>query len=323
MAGAARTRLPRRPFLTSSYTPVDQAKALRLIRPLPDGTTTGLQQIACRADTVVIATLEQGSVHDTWTGINVRIVSPAYGELPGNWFGFAEHSVFNRDARDGRSDAGTLTRENQRDLLCAKGILPDAVREAVDTYVRVFAPAEAPQFTAMHQVDGLWWLADHLVDLRAAYPQAMADRSLPYLDPDVLSEVAGGIYNDLEDLTGEWEAVQGARTTSIKDDLQLLRGLRSSLLELARPSVTDTYTAGEFRRHVKTLDEIASQITTGLRQPVAALGDSPRRAAALSSSATAPSAAPPPADAVRGADGEVLRSSPAPPPAPPAPGRTR
>lgn len=308
-----------------SNTPVDQAKALRFIRPLPDGTTTGLQQIARRADTVIIATLAQGSRHDAWTGIDVRIVSAAYGALPGNWFGFAEHSTFTRDARNGRSDAGALTPENQRDLLCAEGILPDAVREAVDTYVRVFAPAEAPQFTAMHQIDGLWWLAEHLVDLRATHPQALAGRSLPYLDPDLVNEVACGIYNDLEGLTGEWEAVQGARTTSVKDDLQLLRGLRSSLLDLASPSVTGNHLSHEFRRHVETLDEITSQITTGLRRPVAVAGDSPRRAAALSTSATAPPslAAPPPTGAARGADGEVLRPSPAAPPAAPAAGRTR
>ncbi|MFB7672694.1 hypothetical protein ACFC26_14915 [Kitasatospora purpeofusca] len=308
-----------------SNTPVDQAKALRFIRPLADGTTTGLQQIARRADTVIIATLAQGSQHDTWTGIDVRIVSTAYGELPGNWFGFAEHSTFTRDARNGRTDVGALTPENQRDLLRAGGILPDAVRGAVDTYVRVFAAAEAPQFTAMHQIDGLWWLAEHLVDVRAIHPQALAGLSLPYLDPDLLNEVACGIYNDLEDLTGEWGAVQGARTTSIRDDLQLLRGLRSSLLALAVPSATGNRLSHKFRRHVETLDKITSQITTGLRRPAASAGDSPRRAAALITSATAPPppAASPPTGAARGAGGEVLRLSPAPPPTAPAPGRTR
>ncbi|MGW3183275.1 hypothetical protein ACWDD9_28770 [Kitasatospora sp. NPDC001119] len=229
--------------------------------------------------------------------------------------------MFNRDARDGRSDVHTLTRENQQDLLRAKGILPDAVREAVNTYVRLFAPAEAPQFTAMHQVDGLWWLAEHLVDVRARYPQALAGSAFPHLDPDVLNEVAGGIYGDLEDLTGEWEAVQGARTTSIKDDLQLLHGLRSSLVELAIPFVSGPHLAGVFRRHVETLDEIDSQITAALRRPRAASTDAARRAAAVSASPAAPPTASSPADAGRGADGEGLRPSPTPPPS--VPGRTR
>ncbi|MFJ9446748.1 hypothetical protein ACIRRH_33550 [Kitasatospora sp. NPDC101235] len=293
---------------------------MRFIRPLPDGTTTGLQQITHRADAVIIATLAQGSVHDTWTGINIRIVSSAYGELPGNWFGFAEHSVFNRD---GRSDAGTLTRENQRDLLCARGILPDAVREAVDTYIRVFAPAEAPQFTAMHQVDALWWLADHLVDLRAVHPHALADSSFPHLDPDVLNEVAGGIYGDLEDLTGEWEAVPATRTTSIRDDLKLLRSLRSSLVALSDPSIAGPHLASSFRRHVETLDEIDSQIAVGLRLPHATSAGSPRRAAALGTTATAQLGAPSPASAGREPDREALRPAPSLASASSAPGRAR
>lgn len=120
--------------------PVNHAKALALICPLHDGIVAGQRQVARRGELVVSAELAATVREDTWNGVRIRIVSPSVGEVAVNWFGFAEHGVFNERHLPPSPSEGTLNSYNASSLLIAGRIDADHLRAAVAAYTDVFAP---------------------------------------------------------------------------------------------------------------------------------------------------------------------------------------
>lgn len=117
--------------------------ALTLISPLPDGIVAGLKQVARCGDLIVSAELAATIREDTWAGIRIRIVSPSVGEVAANWFGFAEHSVFDNQHQPPTANDGMLNRNNAAALLTADRIDAHQLRTAVAAYTGVFTPATA------------------------------------------------------------------------------------------------------------------------------------------------------------------------------------
>lgn len=115
--------------------------ALTLICPFPDGIVAGQMQVARRGDLIVSAELAATINEDTWAGIRIRIVSPPVGEVAANWFGFAEHSLFDERHDLPAANVGTLNRYNAAALLIADRIDAHRLRAAVAAYTDVFAPA--------------------------------------------------------------------------------------------------------------------------------------------------------------------------------------
>ncbi|QKW20623.1 hypothetical protein HUT16_17475 [Kitasatospora sp. NA04385] len=266
-------------------TPVDRAKALRLISPLPDGTVAGVQQVARRGDMTVTAILTQTIRQDTWSGIQVSILSPSAGAVASNWFGFAEHGTFDesrypRDVRDGELD-----RLNQQ----AYRLRPDRLRDAVEDYTAAFALPCAPQFAAAARLGALSAMARRLDHVRSTHSAVLAGRAFEHAE--VLREVAQEIHASLLPLTGEWKAADSA-PFSLPAGLSALRRLRDVLTCVADRA--DEAGRGEgtaFRLHAKDLDDIDTEITADLAGPRAADGT---RAAAATSSSPASSSTPAP-----------------------------
>ena len=270
------------------HTPVDRAKALRLISPLPDGTVVGVQQQARRGDMVVIATLTQTIQHDTWAGIRVGIVSPAVGEVSANWFSFTDHRLFDETPypRDARS--GELDRHNQQDLLQPHRLRPDHLRDAVEVYTSALAPPAEPEFIAVAHLGALWGMARRLDHVGSAYPETLAGRASVHAE--VLRDVAHEIHNSLLPLTGERQAADSA-PLGLPSGLASLRKLRTALTALAHSADEAEHPGyGEvFRDHVEDLGAIDEAITADLAAGPATV-DGPRLGAALSASPTAAAA---------------------------------
>ncbi|MEV4559437.1 hypothetical protein AB0K51_20935 [Kitasatospora sp. NPDC049285] len=240
-------------------TPVDRAKALRLISPFPDGTVVGVQQQARRGDMVVVATLTQTIRQDTWSGIRVGIVSPAAGQVDSNWFSFTDHRLFDETLypRDARS--GELDRLNQRDLLQPHRLRPDRLRDAVEVYTGAFAPPADPEFVALARLGALHGFARRLDHLGSAYPQTLAGNAFAHAE--VLREVASEIHTSLLPLAGESQAADSA-PLGLPDGLAALRKLRSVLTSLAHSADEAEHPYGEvFRKHAAELSAIDEAIT--------------------------------------------------------------
>lgn len=282
------------------HVPVDQARALRLICPLPDGHVTGVQQVARRGDTVVIATLTQTIRHDTWGGLRVTVKSPATGES-NNWFGFAEHKVFNESVYPADLRDGTLSRLNQGDLLRVDRIRAGALRDAVEDYTAVFAAQADPEFLASARLEGLFGLAQRLDHLSSAHPDVLAGRAEAHAE--VLRETAFAIRDDLLPLAGERRAADGEQF-GLGKGLPNLAKLRGHLETLATGADEAEHPelAERFRGHAAALGYIADRIRSDYATSAAQAGE--RFAAARS----AGQALTPPADATaaatRRADGQ-------------------
>ncbi|MBD0688300.1 hypothetical protein [Streptomyces sp. CBMA123] len=134
------------------HIPVDRAKALTLISPLPDGKVAGTKQVARRGGLIVTAELTETMRYDTWNGVRVQIVSPHTGELGSSWFGFDEYNVLNPRFLHGMGARGNLLRSNQADLLKPGRIRAQALRAAVASYTAVFAPLPEPSVAARDAV---------------------------------------------------------------------------------------------------------------------------------------------------------------------------
>ncbi|MFE2111202.1 hypothetical protein ACFXAF_35795 [Kitasatospora sp. NPDC059463] len=121
---------------------VDHAEILRALAPLPDGITTGRQQLARRADVLITAALESGGIRsDTYRGVRVQVVLRASGaQLGANLFDFDEHATVPRPGF-----VHTL-----RDLARIDGdgeLNPGPLREAVARYTALLtdtSPEPAP-----------------------------------------------------------------------------------------------------------------------------------------------------------------------------------
>ncbi|MFJ7278295.1 hypothetical protein [Kitasatospora sp. NPDC098663] len=254
---------------------MDRALALRQICPLPDGTVTGVQQVARRGDLVVVAALTQTIERDTWNGISVRLVVPAAGKLAAqNWFGFAEHGLFERDSE--LEDYGRLNRYNQDRLLQDDSISAERLRDAVQTFTETFAPPAPPQFAAAARLDGLWRLARCLDVLGDTTPNALAGRAFAHAE--VLRDVTAEINPDLVRIAGERQAADCA-PIDVAYGLENLRRLQSSLAELAA-SLLDPVQAADFRAHAETLAGIDAELTADLLTSGAIPSRTVRRAAA-------------------------------------------
>ncbi|MGW2397090.1 hypothetical protein ACWCYY_11105 [Kitasatospora sp. NPDC001664] len=301
-ARADPTPTTRRFPLSPRIEPVDRAKALRLICPLPDGTVTGLQQVARRGDMVVTAELTQTIRVDTWDGVRIRIVSPSAGAVDANWFGFSEHGVFNErhrapSARDGGRE---LTAYNAEFMLTYASVDAYRLRDAVAEYTSVFTPAPAPEFTAAAHLGVLDGMARRLDHLGSVSPQSLAGRA--HAHAEVLREVIGEIHISLLPLTGERLAADDERV-DLPDALAALGQVSTALTELAL-SAEEAGHAGQaqvFREHAQALGAIGEEITTDLAaDPSSQLPDTARagRSAAARAGATAVALSPPSAGAV-------------------------
>ncbi|MFJ4676879.1 hypothetical protein [Kitasatospora sp. NPDC088783] len=269
--------------------PVDRARALRLISPLPDGTVAGVQQVARRGDMTVTATLTQAIGMDTWSGIRVSILSPSAGRVASNWFSFADHRLFDeslypRDARNGELD-----QLNQQDLLQPHRVRPDRLRDAVEDYTAALALPCAPEFAAAARLGALTAMVRRLDHVRSIHPQALAGRAFEHAE--VLREVAQEIHASLLPLTGEWKAADSA-PFSLPAGLGALRRLRDALTSVAdRADEAGRGEGAVFRQHAKDLDGLDAEITADLTGPRTA-GGTRAAAAASSSPATASTNAP-------------------------------
>ena len=244
---------------------VDRAKALRLICPLPDGTVTGLRQLARRGDMVVTAELTQTIRADTWNGVRIRIVSPTAGAVDANWFGFAEHAVFNEQQRapSARDGGAELTAYNAEFMLTYAGVDAYRLRDAVAEYTSVFAPAPAPEFTAAAHLGVLDGMARRLDHLGSATPEVLAGRAFAHAE--VLREVIGEIHHDLRPLAGERQAADDERV-ELPTGLAALGKVSTALTELALSAEEAHHTdrAQVFREHAQALVAIREEITADL-----------------------------------------------------------
>ncbi|WP_416971591.1 hypothetical protein [Streptomyces sp. 4F14] len=265
---------------------VDQAKALRLICPLPDGAVVGLRQVARRGDVVITAELAQTIREDTWSGIRIRIVSPSAGAVDANWFGFSQYDVFNgRYHAPSARDCGELARYNAHVMLVADGIDARRLRDAAAEYTAAFAPPPAPEFTAAAHLGALFSMARRLDHLGSIKPKILAGRAFAHAE--VLRDVAGEIHLDLLPLTGERQAADSA-PVEVTEGLADLRKLRTALAALAHSADLGDHSGyGEiFRGHAANLDGIDHEITTDLAADRAA-AEGARPSAAVSTSPTA------------------------------------
>ncbi|MFD9592532.1 hypothetical protein ACFWA9_07195 [Kitasatospora sp. NPDC059973] len=269
---------------------VDQAEALRLICPLPDGTVVGLRQVARRGDMVIAAELAQTIREDTWSGVRIRVVSPSAGPVDANWFGFAKHGVFNEihrapSARDG---GGELTRYNADVMLIPEGIDAFRLRDAVAEYTAVFAPPPPAEFTASAHLGAVFSMARRLDHLGSIKPETLAGRAFEYAE--VLRDVAGEIHRDLLPLTGERRAADNA-PVEVAEGLAALRKLRAAMTTLAHSADEAAHPgfADVFREHAEDLDAIDNEITADLAADRAASGGARVGAALRASAAPAPS----------------------------------
>ncbi|MFE2722792.1 hypothetical protein [Kitasatospora sp. NPDC059327] len=221
--------------------------------------------MARRGDMVVTAELAQTIRSDTWNGVRIRIVSPSAGQLDANWFGFAEHAVFNErnravPARDGGAE---LTPYNASSLLTYDGIDAYRLRDAVADYTSVFMPPPAPEYTAAAKLGVLHATARRMDHLGSVDPQSLAGRALAHAE--VLREVVGEIHLGLLPLTGE---LQGADSSAVElpEGLAALGTVRTALTDLARSTEEAGHTgqAEVFREHAQSLAAISAEITADL-----------------------------------------------------------
>ncbi|MEY9956832.1 hypothetical protein [Streptacidiphilus sp. MAP5-52] len=256
------------------HTPVDRGQALRLICPLPDGHVAGVQQVARRGDVAIIASLTQTIRQDTWNGVRIAITSTSGGEVAANWFGFAEHQVFDQSTFPRGERDRELDRLNQRDLLSVGSIRAHRLRDAVEVYTGVFAPPPDPAFTASARLEGLFALAQHLDHLDSTEPGALAGRAL--IHAEVLREVANEIHTELLPLAGERQAADGL-PTGLTDGLANLHTMRDSLsaLALGADAADHRELAEVFRFQAGMVGGIAAEIQADLTRT----GQSKARAA--------------------------------------------
>ncbi|MGK4581640.1 hypothetical protein [Kitasatospora sp. HPMI-4] len=119
---------------------VDHAEILTTLAPLPDGITTGRQQLARRADVLITAALEPGGIRsDTYRGIRVQVVLRSTGaELGSNLFDFDEHKTV-------PNPGFVHTVRALADLHRFGELEPGPIRDAIARYTAVFsAPTPAP-----------------------------------------------------------------------------------------------------------------------------------------------------------------------------------
>ncbi|GGR06107.1 hypothetical protein [Kitasatospora griseola] len=179
--------------------------------------------MARRGDLVVTAELSQTIRQDTWNGVRIRIVSPSAGVVDANWFGFAEHAVFNErnqapSARDGGAE---LTPYNAAFMLTYNSIDAYRLRDAVADYTSVFVPPPAPEFTAAAKLGTLHATARRLDHLGSVDPQHLTGRA--FIHAEVLREVVGEIHLSLLPLTGERQSADSS-AVELSDGLDALRG---------------------------------------------------------------------------------------------------
>jgi hypothetical protein len=129
---------------------VDHAAVLSLLDVLPDGVTSGNQQIAHRDGLIITASLIPSIEFDVWEGVMVRVHSPLAGELGSNRFAFETADLF-PDKPIGRLGWGI-------DLFVARGMQDGEqdvrlgpLRDGVARYLAVFTDAvRATQAPAAH-----------------------------------------------------------------------------------------------------------------------------------------------------------------------------
>jgi len=273
--------------INSWYTPVDRALALRLLCPLPDADVVGIQQVARRGDTVIIAELSKTIRMDTWDGVWIRIASPTANTS--NWFGFGNHHVFDESLYPRGVRRHELDRSRQKDLLRVDRIRATRLRDAVEVFTAAFAPPAAPEFIAAARLEGLSGLARRLDHVGSAYPDTLAGRALDHAV--VLRAVATEIYLDLLPLVGERRAADSA-PVGVITGLDNLRKLRTSLTELSDNAEQAGHgdAAGRFRSHAADLDAIDATITADLAAPAGPGTRASRRAATPASPSVVPAA---------------------------------
>ncbi|MFB7474251.1 hypothetical protein [Kitasatospora sp. NPDC056184] len=221
--------------------------------------------MARRGDLVVTAELAQTIWQDTWNGVRIRIVSPSAGVVDANWFGFAEHRVFNEknrapSARDGGAE---LTPCNAEFMLTYDGIDAYRLRDAVADYTSVFVPPPAPEFTAAAKLGALHATARRLDHLGSIDPQRLAGRAFAHAE--VLREVVGEIHLSLLPLTGERQDADSSEV-ELSDGLAALSTVRAALTDLARSAEEADHTgqAEVFHEHARSLDAIHTEISADL-----------------------------------------------------------
>lgn len=246
---------------------------------------------------VVTAELAQTIRDDTWSGIRIRIISPAAGQVDANWFGFAEHAVFNEQQRapSARDGGRVLTAYNAEFMLTYAGVDAYRLRDAVAEYTAVFVPAPAPEFTAAAHLGVLDGMARRLDHLGSASPKSLAGRAFAHAE--VLREVVGEIHSGLLPLTGERLAADNGRV-ELPAGLAALGRVGTALTELAL-SAEEADQAGwaqVFREHAQALVAIREEITADLAaDPSGALPATARagRSAAARAGATPVALSPP------------------------------
>ncbi|MEU4113259.1 hypothetical protein AB0F71_02000 [Kitasatospora sp. NPDC028055] len=248
--------------------------------------------MARRGDMVVTAELTQTIRQDTWNGVRIRIVSPTAGAVDANWFGFAEHQVFNErnrapSARDGGAE---LTPYNAEFMLTYDGIDAYRLRDAVADYTSAFVLPPAPEFAAAAALGVLHATAGRLDHLGSIDPQHLAGRALTHAE--VLREVVGEIHLDLLPLTGERQGADSS-TVELSDGLAALTTVRTALTDLASGAEEAGHTgqAQLFREHARSLDAIHAEISADLTaDPPQSRGTSRAGAARAGNAAVAVSA---------------------------------
>ncbi|MFJ1931713.1 hypothetical protein ACIPLC_15940 [Kitasatospora sp. NPDC086801] len=105
---------------------------------MPDGITTGRQQLAPRADVLITAALEPGGIRsDTYRGIRVQVVLRSSGvQLGSNLFDFDEHATV---PRLGFVHTVRALADIDRD----GELNPEPLRHAVARYIEVFTDSPA------------------------------------------------------------------------------------------------------------------------------------------------------------------------------------
>ncbi|MCG6497080.1 hypothetical protein [Kitasatospora sp. A2-31] len=244
--------------------------------------------MARRGDMVVTAELSQTIRADTWNGVRVRIVSPSAGPVDANWFGFAEHRLFNEgnrapSARDGGAE---LTAYNAEFMLTYDGIDADRLRDAVAAYTSAFVPAPAPEFTVAAKLGALHATARQLDHLGSINPQHLAGRAFAHAE--VLREVVGEIHLGLLPLAGEWRGADSS-AVELSDGLAALGTVRTALTELACGAEEAGHTgqAQLFREHARSLDAIDAEISADLAADRAAAPPPSRKTSRAGAARTA------------------------------------